>query len=145
MPGLAFQETGTGPLLFLLPGLDGTGLLFFPQLPRLAERFRTVAVALPDGPGFTMESMVAELDELISRLAGSEPVLLLGESFGGTLALRYALAHPGRLRGLVLLNTFSHLRRRLGLALLRAIGPLVPVRPARAVHRWARPLLLASP
>jgi len=47
---------------------------------------------------------VADADALRARL-GHEQVVLLGHSYGGFLALRYALAHPERVRGLVLVST----------------------------------------
>jgi proline iminopeptidase len=43
-------------------------------------------------------------DALRERL-GHEQVVLLGHSYGGFLALRYALAHPERVRALVLVST----------------------------------------
>ncbi len=47
---------------------------------------------------------VADADALREQL-GHEQVVVLGHSYGGFLALRYALAHPDRVRGLVLVGT----------------------------------------
>lgn len=47
---------------------------------------------------------VADADALRAHL-GHEQVVVLGHSYGGFLALQYALAHPDRVRGLVLVGT----------------------------------------
>lgn len=86
--------------IVLLPGMDGTGLLF--------ERFRAAAppgirldvVALPEEP-----LTYAEIAEAIAPAAALTPeTVLLGESFGGPLAL--ALAARSRVAAVVLVNSF---------------------------------------
>lgn len=47
---------------------------------------------------------VEDADALRAAL-GYEQVVVLGHSYGGFLALRYALAHPERVRGLILVGT----------------------------------------
>ncbi|MBE1592608.1 alpha/beta fold hydrolase [Nonomuraea angiospora] len=51
------------------------------------------------GP-YSMARTVADLDA-VRRHFGLETMVLLGHSWGAQLALRYALDHPGRVRGLV--------------------------------------------
>ena len=51
---------------------------------------------------------VALLDAVLEQLAGElwyESVTLMGISYGGEIAIQYALAHPNRVRRLVLANT----------------------------------------
>ncbi|KAB2843079.1 alpha/beta hydrolase [bacterium] len=111
---LMYQERGEGPTLILVPGLDGTALLFYRQVPLLSRRFHVLTFPLPDDPACTMDSLVASLREVIDKIAaerGEERVLLCGESFGGALSLSFALAHPDRLRGLVILNSFPKIRK----------------------------------
>jgi pimeloyl-ACP methyl ester carboxylesterase len=73
---------------------------------------------------------------------GGGPVTLVGESFGGALAMSYALAHPGRAGRLVILNSFACIESRSGLwlahQLLRAtpwsVMPLVRHLNARRMY-----------
>jgi pimeloyl-ACP methyl ester carboxylesterase len=110
--------------LVLVPGIDGTGKLFYRQIPRLEERFTVTPIRLRDAAQ-TMNDLVADLHDEIARLAADgRPVSLVGESFGGALTLSYAVAHPERIKRLVILNSFAHFgsqaRLWLGYHLLRA-------------------------
>lgn len=98
---------GTGDPVLLVPGLDGTGLLFYRQVPSLARRHRVITFRLRDNAG-AMDRLVADLVEVQDTAAGGAPITLVGESFGGALSLAFALAHPARVRELVLLNSFAH-------------------------------------
>jgi len=116
----SLPDAGAAETLMLVPGLDGTALLFYRQVPLLAERFDVVAFPLPDDPVRDMQGLVADLGRLISETAGDRPVVLCGESFGGALSMSFALAHPERVRALVVINSFPYIRSRLQLRL----GPL---------------------
>jgi pimeloyl-ACP methyl ester carboxylesterase len=119
--------------LVLVPGIDGTGLMFHRQVPRLERRFAVTTMRLRD-EAERMTELVEDLHCAVTAAApGGEPLALVGESFGGALAMSYALAHPGRVGRLVILNSFACVesRARLWLAhqLLRAtpwqVMPLV--------------------
>jgi pimeloyl-ACP methyl ester carboxylesterase len=109
--------------LVLVPGLDGTGLLFYRQLPSLARAFEVTTTRHRDD-ATSMDDLVADLDRVIAGAAPDRRVTLLGESFGGALTLSYALAHPERVERVVILNSFAHFgsqaRLWLGYHLLRA-------------------------
>jgi pimeloyl-ACP methyl ester carboxylesterase len=129
--------------LVLVPGIDGTGKLFYRQIPALERHFSVTAMRLRD-QARSMDDLVADLDEEIRRLAGDRRVSLLGESFGGALTLSYAIAHPERVERLVILNSFAHFgsqaRLWLGYHLLRATpwGMMGIVRQLNA-HRMHSP------
>jgi aminoacrylate hydrolase len=129
--------------LILIPGIDGTGQLFYRQLPTLERRFTVTTTRLRDDAA-TMDDLVADLHDEIEHVAGGARVMLLGESFGGTLTLSYALAHPERVARLVILNSFAHFgsqaRLWLGYHLLRATpwGMMRLVRQLNA-HRMHSP------
>ena len=108
--------------LVLVPGIDGTGLLFYRQVPLLERRYAVTTTRLRDDVR-AMDELVADLHRSVEA-ASDGPVTLLGESFGGALALSYAVAHPERVGRLVILNSFAHFgspaRLWLGYHLLRA-------------------------
>lgn len=128
----------------MVPGLDGTALLFYRQIPRLAARFRVVSFPLPDDATCTMESLVADLFEIVQRVSPDEPVLLCGESFGGALSLSFAIAHPECLKGLVILNSFSRVRQRFQIQIGPALMKLVPWGVMPLVRRFTESKLHTS-
>jgi pimeloyl-ACP methyl ester carboxylesterase len=105
-PRLSIQ--GAGEALVLVPGMDGTGRLFYRQLPLLARSYRVATYALRDTAA-TMDALVADLARVIETVAPSERrAILIGESFGGALAMSLALAKPDHVRALVILNSFPY-------------------------------------
>ena len=118
--------------IILVPGLDGTALLFYRQISLLAERFNVVAFPLPNESDRSMDDLVGELRALIDEIA-PRGAILCGESFGGALSLSTALACPEAVRGLVIVNSFSRVPQRVQLRL----GPLA----LRLVPWGAMPLV----
>jgi pimeloyl-ACP methyl ester carboxylesterase len=113
-----------GDPLVLVPGLDGTGLLFYRQVPLLARRYTVTTHRLRDSAE-RFEELVADLDASVDQSGRGVRVTLVGESFGGALALTYALTHPDRVARLVIINSFPFFspqaRLWLGYHLLRAM------------------------
>jgi 3-oxoadipate enol-lactonase len=109
--------TGEGPPLVLVPGMDGTGRLFYRQVPLLARRFRVATYRLREDAS-SMNALVQDLATVIRTVApDGTPATVLGESFGGTVALSMALARPDLVRALVVLNSFPYFAPRLRLSL----------------------------
>lgn len=54
--------------------------------------------------GYSLADMVADLEALLAALAITRPVVLVGNSFGGLLALAFAIAQPERVAGVVLVD-----------------------------------------
>jgi pimeloyl-ACP methyl ester carboxylesterase len=105
---LAYDEAGKGPAVILLHGsfLDrGTWDL---QMPPLAARYRAIRYdirpfgesSVPEKPYKTTDDLLALMDALKIDRAH-----LVGHSFGGGVAIDFALAHPSRVRSLVLVNS----------------------------------------
>ena len=100
--------------LVLVPGLDGTGLLFYRQVPLLERRYRVATHRLRD-TAVAIDELVSELHDRVTEVAPDARVTLVGESFGGALSLTYALAHPERVARLVVISTpFRSSPRRRG-------------------------------
>jgi len=127
--------TGDKPLMVLIPGMDGTGELFYRQRPLLVPRFNVVAHRLRDDRD-RMESLVSDLLARLDELApAGEPAILVGESFGGALALSFALAHPDRVAGLVIVNSFPYFSPQLRLRLAILGVSMLPWGAMRIVRR----------
>jgi pimeloyl-[acyl-carrier protein] methyl ester esterase len=98
------EATGRGPSIALVHGWAMHGGLFAPLVERLRDRYTLHLVDLP-GHGHARDSD-APLDPhaLSARLVDAVPdAVWLGWSLGGQFALRNALDHPSRVRGLVML------------------------------------------
>jgi 3-oxoadipate enol-lactonase len=114
------------PPIILVPGIDGTALLFYRQQPLLSDRFDTVAFPLPtvSPDSMTMDTLVRDLAKLVEEVS-SDGAILLGESFGGALSMSMAVQRPDLVRGLVIVNSFPYFDQRLKLRaaprLLRAV------------------------
>jgi len=104
-------EQGVGPPVVLLHGTGNPAGFFLPLLDNLHE----VRAIAPDRPGVGLsdpidlpaaryrETAVTWLDRLLDTLQ-LDATTLLGHSGGGAWALWYALAHPDRVKRLVLLG-----------------------------------------
>lgn len=135
---------GQGPPLILVAGMDGTGTLFYRQQPLLARSFRATTYALRENAA-SMAELVADLDAVIDDASPDRsPAIVVGESFGGALALSFALARPDRVAGLVIVNSFAHFlpQTRLRLAIwgleLMPWGAMAVVRRATAFRLHSR-------
>lgn len=115
--------------------MDGTGRLFYRQVPLLAKRYRVATYTLRDAaPG--MDVLVEDLTRVIESAArGPAAAIVIGESFGGALALSLALAHPERVRALVVLNSFSRFLPQFRLTLAISALRLLPWETMPLVRR----------
>lgn len=101
------EHPGAGTPIVLIHGLPGTAEDFDEVTPLLAGH-RTIAI---DRPGFGYSSggyvpfdrQLRAIHELLSKLHATRPVIV-GHSYGGTIALGYAEDYPADVRGLVLVD-----------------------------------------
>ena len=98
------ETLGAGPALALIHGWAMHGGLFAPLVAALQHRYTLHLVDLP-GHGHAREDDTAlEPAPLAAELVARIPdAVWLGWSLGGQFALRAALDHPGRVRGLVMI------------------------------------------
>jgi 3-oxoadipate enol-lactonase len=85
----------------LLHSALGDSRLWRHQIPALEGSFDVVA---PDLPGWGETPMPTEPYSFVDVVAQHLPAALVGNSFGGAIALRTALAHPDRVAKLVLVD-----------------------------------------
>ena len=98
------ETTGHGPGLILIHGWAMHGGLFAPLVERLRDRYTVHAVDLPGHGHAATHDTPLEPERLAAALADRLPdAVWLGWSMGGQVALRAALDHPARVRGLVML------------------------------------------
>ncbi len=126
------ETSDSKPLALLIPGLDGTGKLFYRQIEPLAGNCRVCPYEFGAGANFDLADLTGEL----GRFTAGEParsILVAGESFGGLVAIDYALRYPERVRLLILVNAFPYFRRRLRIRLARVLARLLELRAARQI------------
>ena len=128
-----YELTGPedGPVCVLLNGLTQYVKLWMPFRDGLVARGFQVASYDMLGQGqsdkprlfIEQEDQVDVLGALIDAL-GPRPIFVGGISFGGVIALRYAIEHPGTIAGLVPMSSFAEIPpqlMRLGMAMRTAL------------------------
>lgn len=107
----SYGPEGAPPLL-LLPGGGATSTVWYAQAAALGRTHRVHAVDLVGEPGRstvgerpirTVADLHGWLDAVLDAL-GAGPVALCGHSYGGWIALHYALYAPRRVRSLILVD-----------------------------------------
>lgn len=114
----AVLEGGEGKPVILLHGPGESSLWWMRVLPDLVKKYSVIVPDLP-GHGATDrktrkmdEKFVSGwLTELIETACQNSPVLV-GHILGGSIAARYAVHHPDRLRKLILVNSLGLARFR---------------------------------
>jgi len=117
---IAAAARATIPVVVIHGGPGGNNYAFEHTIGPELERYATVLYYEQRGCGrskapsdhdYAMSTLVADLEALRERL-GLERIHLLGYSFGGALALEYAIAHPDRVDHMILqAPMFGHLER----------------------------------
>ena len=129
---------GTGPSIVFLHGWGLSGRTYRAALNQLLARgFRVWAPALPgfDGsralaPGTgDLAQYASWVDTFLATVGVTEPVVMMGHSFGGGVAIQTAHDWPERVGGLVLINS-------IGGSVWRRDGSLVKSIAQRPLWDW---------
>jgi pimeloyl-ACP methyl ester carboxylesterase len=107
---LTYRLAGKGPLVLLIHGMAGSATTWKQVMPALSERFTVLA---PDlfGHGesdktkgdYSLGAMASVLRDLIVAL-GFKRATVVGQSYGGGIAMQLAYQYPERCERLVLVN-----------------------------------------
>ena len=89
--------------LLLLPGLDGTGILFTPLLHAMSAEWDVKVISYPPDPALRYQDYL----DLVRKALPAGDFFILGESFSGPIALKIAAEHPQGLLGVILCATFA--------------------------------------
>lgn len=129
---LRYAEAGRGPPVILIHGaLTGLEDVMLALAPHLSATHRVIAFDRPGmggsetGPGLGSLWRQATLLRDAVRALGIERPLLVGHSFGGSIAMAWALQAPDEVAGVVSLSALVYPEMRLEQMLLgaRAMGP----------------------
>jgi pimeloyl-ACP methyl ester carboxylesterase len=114
-----YREAGSkdAPVLLLLHGLPSSSRMFQPLLTRLADKFHLVA---PDYPGFghsdwpdpkhfayTFDNIARVIDDFTQALGLTNYALYM-QDYGGPVGFRIVLAHPERVKVLIVQDAVAH-------------------------------------
>lgn len=111
--GLNVQQLGSGQPVVFVHGLvmDNLSSWYFTVANRVAKQARAILYdlrghGLSERPasGYRLDDMVADLAGLLDRLEVTQPVALVGNSFGGSVAVAFASTHPTRVASLALVD-----------------------------------------
>lgn len=108
-----FESVGTGDAVVLSHGGGGNHVVWYQQVPALAQKYRVITwdqrgfgrstnVSQQAGPVSAVEDLEALLDHL-----GITSAHLVGQSMGGWAVMGFALRYPERVRSLVLADTVA--------------------------------------
>ena len=144
---VTYLDAGSGDPIVMIPGADGMKETFRYQVPALDGRHRIIVADMRarHEPEASFDRLADDVAELMDE-CGVESAVVLGQSLGGAVALRFATRYPERVRGLVISNsltriTLEHLGlNRTGLIpLARLTIRYLPTAASRAMARlWSR-------
>lgn len=145
-----------GEPIVLLHGAGGNASNWVPQIAAFAERHPVYAVDTIDDPGRSVQTAVMTgsadaarwLDQTLAGL-GLDRVHLVGQSYGGWLALNQAAHSTDRIASATLLDPGGLEKVRAGFYVNMVAGALATIAPRRLrpwlARRLAQPALVMDP
>ncbi|XP_076915643.1 phytyl ester synthase 1, chloroplastic-like [Bidens hawaiensis] len=102
------------PVLLYIPGLDGTGAGLVVHEKALGKVFHVQCLHIPAWDRTSLDDLIHIVEETVMNehaLSGNKPIYMLGESFGGALALAVAARNPTLDLVLILANPATSYER----------------------------------
>jgi pimeloyl-ACP methyl ester carboxylesterase len=131
-------KVGRGRPLVLVPGLAGGWKLLWPLAQSLARTFevflfglrgdRDPRIGLDGGPGlpWDLEEYAHDLKDLMDRMGLSSPAVM-GVSFGGAIALEFAVRYPQGLGALLIHGGDARFRTTIASSIARRVLERYPL------------------
>jgi pimeloyl-ACP methyl ester carboxylesterase len=144
---VTYLDAGSGSPIVMIPGADGMKETFRYQVPALASRHRVIVADMRarHEPDASFDRLADDVAELMDE-CGIGRAVVVGQSLGGAVALRFGTRYPERVRGLVISNSLTHITlehlglNRTGLIpLARFTTRYLPTTASRTMARlWSR-------
>lgn len=153
LPHVSIRSVGTGSPVVLIPGLSSPAAVWDATVAQLSPRHRVIVVQVNgfggDAPGANLspgilDGVVADLHGYLARETLTK-VALVGHSMGGLLALKTALAHPGDVGRIMIVDSLPFYGRLFGPQMtVAAIEPRARAMRDMMVARYGKPADLAA-
>jgi len=110
---IRYEVTGDGPALLLTHGYSATGEMWRGQVEAFSKTYKLITWDMrghgrsdyPEDQGaYSEAATVADMAALLDAV-GAERAIVGGLSLGGYMSLAFHLAHPERVRGLLIIDT----------------------------------------
>lgn len=108
---VSYRGGGSGPVVVLIHGMAGSSATWEPVMTDLTRRYTVIAPDLPghgdsDKPrgDYSLGAHASSIRDLLLAL-GHERATIVGQSFGGGVAMQLAYQHPERCERLVLVSS----------------------------------------
>jgi pimeloyl-ACP methyl ester carboxylesterase len=115
-----YREAGStdAPAILFLHGFPSSSTMFGSLFPLLSDRYHLIAPDYPgfgysDAPdsdqfGYTFDHLAAIIDRFVAVI-GLQQYTLFMQDYGGPIGFRLALAHPEKIKGMIIQNAVTHI------------------------------------
>lgn len=104
-----YREAGSGIPIIFIPGITETKESFAFQFMGLHTEYRIISYDVRRGlkraSDYTLELLSSDLEKVMTA-ADVRSAVICGHSFGGLIALQFALTHPEKTSALILVSAF---------------------------------------
>src|SRR5262249_50879893 len=146
---LYYEDHGSGEPLLLISGFACDHAIWGKVEPDLVQKYRVISFdnrgggqsSAPDCP-YSIKQMAEDAAVLLDAISISQ-AHVVGHSMGGMIAQELALAHPDKLRSLLLLSSCCKIDQR-GKELIEAFGELPRLVDATTNARLIMPWLYTN-
>lgn len=102
-------DAGDGPTIVMIPGLSGDRQVYRYQVADFTRSHRVIVPNLRtnfDGVAYSFDQFAHDIAAVMDA-RGVDSAVVLGLSFGGAIAMRFATLYPQRVRALILTATLA--------------------------------------